>query len=85
MRASAKIAERLAPGSCSEHTEGMTTTSSGAGFRLGIGIAAIFAGSLIAGCCGGPLSAEGGCTGCSDDDCVPPDAAADAPSDAPAD
>jgi len=55
-------------------------------FRLGIGIAAVFAGSLIAGCCGGPFGAEGGCTrDCADDDCVPADAGSDAPKDAPTD
>jgi hypothetical protein len=48
-------------------------TDQGTRFRLGIMATAIFGGSAIAGCCGGPFSAdgEGGCTGDSPQACPP--------------
>lgn len=57
-------------------------------WRLVVLLTAATASALIAGCCGGPLSADGECSGCDcDDDAGTPDAAdaADDASDAASD
>ncbi len=61
-------------------------------WRLVVGLTAAIGGSFLAGCCGGPFSANddgGGCMACADpapshDDCDERDASTDASSDAAA-